>query len=123
MGIALIAAAFVSSVQVDFIRSAGDFRKTQAKAQINAYQTALGTYKSDTGILPTTNQGLQALRVKPENTRNWNGPYVQRDIGADPWNVYRYPGDYGDKPNLICYGADGKPGGEGLNADIVNWKN
>ena len=47
--------------------------------------TALGTYKLDTGIFPTTEQGLQALRVKPADATQWNGPYMPQDIPKDPW--------------------------------------
>src|SRR5271165_7614856 len=122
---ALIAAVFVASVQVDF-RRPDSSRRLLAKEQIKAYLTALGSYKLDTGVYPTTEQGLQALRVKPENVNNWQGPYVQKDIDMDPWQhpyVYKYPGDHGDDPDIICYGGDGQPGGEGLNADIVSWKN
>src|SRR5271165_6937999 len=122
---ALIAAVFVASVQVDF-RRPDSSRRLLAKEQIKAYLTALGSYKLDTGVYPTTEQGLQALRVKPKNVNNWQGPYVQKDIDMDPWQhpyVYKYPGDHGDDPDIICYGGDGQPGGEGLNADIVSWKN
>jgi len=121
-----IIALFAALVLPKMMGQADKARKTQAKAQINAYLTALGSYKLDTGVYPTTEQGLQALRVKPENVNNWQGPYVQKDIDMDPWQhpyVYKYPGDHGDDPDIICYGADGQPGGEGLNADIVSWKN
>ena len=94
--------------------------------QINAFLTALGSYKLDTGVFPTTEQGLQALREKPEGVENWQGPYLQKEIENDPWKhpyVYHYPGDHGDEPDIISYGADGQPGGDGINADIVSWKN
>jgi general secretion pathway protein G len=101
-------------------------RKTAARAQINAYLTALGSYKLDTGNYPTTEQGLQALRTKPENVNGWQGPYTDKEIDNDPWGhpyLYRFPGEHGDEPDLISYGADGQPGGDGINADIVSWKN
>jgi general secretion pathway protein G len=121
-----IIALFAALVLPKMMGSADKARKTQAKAQINSYLTALGSYKLDTGVYPTTEQGLQALRVKPENVNNWQGPYVQKDIDLDPWQhpyVYKFPGDHGDDPDIICYGGDGQPGGDGLNADIVSWKN
>jgi general secretion pathway protein G len=101
-------------------------RRTAAHAQINAYMTALGAFKLDTGIFPTTEQGLQVLRDHPESVTNWQGPYLQKEIEPDPWGhpyVYKYPGEHGDDPDLISYGADGQPGGDGNNADIVSWKN
>ena len=101
-------------------------RVTAARAQIHNFMTALGTYKLETGVFPSTEQGLQALRVKPADVNQWGGPYLPQDIPLDPWQrpyVYKYPGEHGDEPDMISYGADGQPGGEGLNADIVSWKN
>jgi general secretion pathway protein G len=98
-----------------------------ARNQIDNFQTALGAYKLDTGTFPTTEQGLQALRLKPADAVQWNGPYLPKDVPKDPWNVdyvYRFPGEHGvDEPEIICLGADRQPGGEGINADIVSWKN
>ncbi len=101
-------------------------RITAARTQIQNFMTALGTYKLDTGTFPTTEQGLDALRVKPADMNQWNGPYMPQDIPKDPWGheyVYKYPGEHGDEPDIVCLGADGQPGGDGLNADIVSWKN
>lgn len=95
------------------------------KAQIAAFQTALGAYKLDTGTFPTNEQGLQALRTAPQGVRNWNGPYLPKDIPLDAWGnpyAYKYPGEHGDEPDIISYGVDGRPGGEGENADVVSWK-
>lgn len=100
-------------------------RVTAARAQINAFMTALGTYKLDTGTFPTTEEGLQALREKPTDVNQWAGPYLPQEIPNDPWGhpyIYKYPGEHGDEPDVISYGQDGQPGGEGLNADIVSWK-
>lgn len=99
---------------------------TQAKAQIENFMGALGTYKLDNGNFPTTEQGLAALRVKPGDADSWNGPYMPKDVPKDPWGhdyVYKFPGDHGDEPDIISYGADGQPGGDGINADVVSWKN
>jgi general secretion pathway protein G len=100
-------------------------RVTAARAQINAFMTALGTYKLDTGTFPTTEEGLLALREKPTDVNQWAGPYLPQEIPNDPWGhpyIYKYPGEHGDEPDVISYGQDGQPGGEGLNADIVSWK-
>ena len=98
---------------------------TAARAQIQGFMGALGTYKLDNGNFPTTEQGLAALRVKPPDAPQWNGPYMPQEIPKDPWGhdwVYKFPGDHGDEPDIISYGADGQPGGDGINADIVSWK-
>jgi len=100
---------------------------TAARTQIDNFQAALGAYKLDTGTFPTTEQGLIALRVKPADAPQWNGPYLPKDVPKDPWGmdyIYRFPGEHGgDEPDIICLGADRQPGGEGINADIVSWKN
>ncbi len=121
-----IIALFTALVLPTYMRYHDRALVVKARTQIDVFQTALGSYKLNAGTYPTTGQGLQALRVKPENVNNWQGPYVQKDIDMDPWQhpyVYKYPGDHGDDPDIICYGGDGQPGGEGLNADIVSWKN
>jgi general secretion pathway protein G len=126
MVVVTIIALFAALVLPKMMGQADKARKTAARAQINAYTTALGAYKLDTGVYPTTEQGLQALRVKPENVDRWEGPYLQKDVENDPWGqayVYKYPGEHGDEPDIISYGRDRQPGGEGMDADIVSWKN
>lgn len=120
-----IIALFAALVAPRMMHQADNARKTAARAQINSFMTALGSYKLDTGGYPNTEQGLQALRVKPENLTQWQGPYLPQEIPTDPWGhayLYKYPGDHGDEPDVVCLGADGQPGGEALNADIVSWK-
>jgi general secretion pathway protein G len=76
-------------------------------------------------MFPTTEQGLEALRTKPANFNQWEGPYLKKEIPKDPWGhdyLYKYPGEHGDEPDIISYGLDGQPGGDGLNADVVSWK-
>jgi general secretion pathway protein G len=126
MVVVVIIALFAALVLPRMMGQADKARKTAARAQINAYLTALGSYKLDTGNYPTTEQGLQALRTKPENVNGWQGPYTDKEIDPDPWGhpyLYRFPGEHGDEPDLISYGADGQPGGDGINGDIVSWKN
>lgn len=120
-----IIALFAALVAPRMMHQADNARKTAARAQINSFMTALGSYKLDTGGYPTTEQGLQALRSKPESVNNWQGPYLPQEIPTDPWShpyIYKFPGEHGEEPDVICYGMDGQPGGEGLNADIVSWK-
>ena len=119
-----IIALFAALVGPRLFQQVGRSRVTAARAQINAFQTALGIYKLDTARFPTTEQGLRALRVKPEGAARWDGPYLPQDAPNDPWGhpyVYKYPGEHGDEPDIISYGADGQPGGEGEDADIVSW--
>lgn len=126
MVVVTIIALFAALVLPKMMHQADRAKVTKAKADINGFSTALGAYKLDTGTFPSTEQGLKALREKPEGVENWQGPYVQKEIGMDPWNhpyIYHYPGDHGDEPDIVSLGLDGQPGGEDFNADIVSWKN
>lgn len=99
-------------------------KQKAAKAQISLFETALDTYRLDMGHYPTTDQGLTAMRIKPEGEENWDGPYLPKEVPLDPWgNPYEYkaPGPQGDF-EIISYGADGEPGGDDENMDIFNWK-
>src|SRR3954454_4994247 len=79
-----IIALFAALVAPKMLRRADAARVTAARAQINAFSTALGAYKLDTSTYPTTEQGLAALRVKPADVPLWNGPYLPQDIPTDP---------------------------------------
>ena len=97
-----------------------------ARQQIASFEQALASYKLEVGNYPTTEMGFRALREKPAAANNWGGPYLSKDVPKDPWFndfLYKFPGDHGDSPDIVCLGADGQPGGEGINADIVSWKN
>jgi general secretion pathway protein G len=117
---------FVALVGPMLFKRADEARVTAAKAQIANFMTALGAYKLDTGNFPTTEQGLQALRVRPADVLQWNGPYLPQDVPKDQWGhdfVYRFPGEHGnDEPDILSLGRDGQPGGEGYDADIASWK-
>jgi general secretion pathway protein G len=101
-------------------------RVAKARQDIQALNTGLNLYKLDNFSYPSTDQGLQALVEKPQGSpqaRNWKpGGYIDR-LPADPWgNPYLYlnPGVHG-AIDIYSQGADGVPGGEGINADIGNW--
>ena len=101
-------------------------KRIKTAVQIKNLQSALDLYKLDSGVYPSTDQGLQALVEKPavgEMPNNWKeGGYIDK-IPKDPWGsnyVYISPGVHGDY-DLYSYGADGEEGGEGRNADIQSW--
>jgi general secretion pathway protein G len=103
----------------------GKSKQKAAQSQIALFETAIDTYRLDLGKFPGADQGLMALRVRPEGEEKWDGPYLPKEIPLDPWGhpyEYRYPGEHGDY-DILSYGADGQPGGEDENADVVNWKN
>jgi len=94
-----------------------------AQAQIDALEKALHQYRLDVGSYPATEQGLAALVNRPNNEARWQGPYLSKLPPADPWGrqyVYKYPGERAEF-DLLSYGKDGQPGGEGEAADITNW--
>lgn len=102
----------------------GKSKQKAAKSQIALFETSLDTYRLDMGRYPAGIEGLQALREKPEDSENWDGPYLSKDVPLDPWgNAYVYvcPGEHGDY-DIISLGADKNPGGEEENMDIVSWK-
>jgi general secretion pathway protein G len=120
--IGLLAAVIVPQV-IDKVDQA---RITKAKSDIQGLETALQMYRLDNSKYPTTDQGLQALMTQPTDptVRHWRvGGYLQR-ISKDPWGVeyqYQNPGTHGKEYDLYTLGADGQPGGDGVNADIGNW--
>lgn len=104
-------------------------KRTAAKVQIRILEDALHQYEVDNGTYPTTEQGLEALVQEPTVGRapqHWRaGGYLEKSsVPKDPWgNAYVYisPGNNGAF-DLLSYGADGEPGGEGNFADITNWE-
>jgi len=101
-------------------------RVTKAQQDIQALTTGLNLYKLDNFTYPSTDQGLEALIRAPQGApeaRNWKeGGYIDR-LPADPWgNQYLFlnPGVHG-AIDIYSQGADGSPGGEGINTDIGNW--
>jgi general secretion pathway protein G len=101
----------------------GKGRQAAAKAQIELLGQALDQFRLDTGRYPTTSEGLNALMVNP-GVENWDGPYLKKAVPNDPWGKpfnYQSPGSHGDY-DLLSYGADASPGGEGENKDLNSWE-
>jgi len=101
-------------------------RIATAKGQINIhFSAALDMYEVDNGRYPTTEQGLQALRVEPSMEpvpMSWKGPYLKKEVPLDPWGgeyIYVCPGrQHPDGYDLYSPGPDGKDGTED---DVTNW--
>ncbi len=100
-------------------------RVSAAQQDIRAIESALNLYRLDNHQFPSTDQGLEALVEEPSGSPqppNWQG-YLDR-LPKDPWgNEYQYlnPGEHGEI-DIYSLGADGSPGGEGVDADIGNWQ-
>lgn len=89
-------------------------RRAAARAQIESFMTALQRFNLDEARFPAASEGLEAIR-----------PYLDKEIPLDPWGnpyVYRFPGEHGPGPEVLCFGSDGQPGGEDAAADIVSWR-
>ena len=99
-------------------------RQSVAISQIENFMTALDNYFIDVGAFPSTQQGLKALRYKPDGITKWRGPYLKKEVPEDPWDnafIYKSPGRNGGY-EIMSYGADGREGGEGDNQDINSWQ-
>ncbi len=95
-------------------------RIVKAKQDILAIQSALDLYKLDSGIYPSTDQGLEALVKKPSTSpipQNWKSDGYLRQIPIDPWGeAYQYLND-DEKLRIFSFGPKGKEG----HSEIGNW--
>ena len=106
-----------------FMDRPDEARAVRAKQDIAQIVTALNMYRLDNHAYPSTQQGLQALVTQPAGVPNWRrGGYLDR-LPRDPWGrdyLYLNPGRHGEI-DVWTQGANGQPGGEGVNAEIGNW--
>jgi general secretion pathway protein G len=113
-------------VTVNVMSKPGEARVAAARMQIKQLQTALQVYRTEQGRLPSQNQGLDALVRKPTTgivpeAYPDEGYLESREVPRDPWNheyVYLIPGRQGESCEIISYGSDGEPGGEGDASDL-----
>jgi general secretion pathway protein G len=106
-----------------YFSQVGKSQGRAAEAQITAFEQALEQFRLDVDRFPTTDEGLAALNAEPADAAGWAGPYLRKEIPTDPWGrpfIYVEPGEHGEI-DIISYGKDGRPGGTGVDADIVNW--
>lgn len=103
------------------VGQAGKARTKTARLQIANFSTALDAMALDTGRYPTAQEGLEALLDPPSGMDMWDGPYLKK-LPKDPWNRdYVYRGGRGsDDYEILSYGSDGSPGGDGDAADVSN---
>jgi general secretion pathway protein G len=126
MVVVIILGILAAIVAPNVIGRIDDAQITRVQADLRGIENALKIYRLDNFAYPTSEQGLEALITKPAdpNILNWNpGGYLER-APKDPWkNPYLYlnPGNHGEI-DIYTLGRDGRPGGEGLDADIGNWE-
>jgi general secretion pathway protein G len=119
-----IIALLAGLVVPQFIKQEEKATAKAAKAQVELLGTALDTFRLDVGRYPSSQEGLAALNQKPGGVDRWDGPYLKKEVPPDPWGkpyIYKSPGDHGPY-DIISYGADGVPGGDGSNHDITSWE-
>lgn len=120
----VIIGLLASYVAPRFFDQIGKSEIKAARAQLDAFDKALGTYRIDAGHYPTTEQGLKALVERPPSEPKWSGPYLAKALPPDPWGrayVYSMPGEASHDYELMSLGKDGQRGGTGENADISVW--
>lgn len=124
----VVIAILATLVAPNIFQHVGAAKDATAKSQIEMLGAALDAYRLDNGHYPTTEQGLAALWEKPsvDPPANWRAPYLRKPVPPDPWGrPYQYlsPGQVNPQGyDLLSYGADGTPGGDGENADVLSWK-
>ena len=125
MVVLVIIGVLAALVVPNVLDRADDARATAARTDVNQLMQALKLYRLDNQRYPTTEQGLLALVKKPDTgpiPGMWR-PYVDK-LPSDPWGrayQYVYPGIHAEV-DVLSFGADGKAGGEGQNADIGSWQ-
>ncbi len=125
MVVVIILGILTAIVAPNVIGRVGDAQIAAAKQDLRGIENALKFYRLDNFSYPTTEQGLEALVTRPNdpNIKNWKaGGYLER-LPKDPWgNPYQYlsPGNNGEF-DIYTLGRDGRPGGEGEDADFGNW--
>ena len=126
MVVVVILGILAALVAPNVIRKVDDAQIVKAKADIRTIDSSLKMFRLENFKYPTTDQGLEALVEKPADPsiKNWSeGGYLDKLL-KDPWGYeyqYLYPGTQGNEFDLFTLGADGQPGGDGINADIGNW--
>lgn len=113
---ALVAPKFLGKVEQS--------RMKAAQVQIELFGAALDQFRLDAGRYPVTSEGLAALRENITGIERWRGPYLKKEIPKDPWGrefSYRSPGER-EEYEIVSFGSDGTPGGEGDARDIVSWR-
>lgn len=128
MVVVIILGILVAIIAPNVIGRVDDAQIAAAKADLRGIDNALKFYRLDNFVYPTNEQGLQALISKPNdpNLRNYKaGGYLdRRQVPKDPWGreyLYLNPGQHGEV-DVYTLGRDGRPGGEGIDADIGSWE-
>ena len=126
--VVLIITILAGIVGVNILHKPGEARVSAARMQVQQLKTAVQLYRAEQGRLPTQEQGLESLVTRPTREpvpQNYpEGGYLDsRKVPLDPWNhdyIYLAPGQRGEPFEIISYGDDGEPGGDGESADLTS---
>ena len=123
MVVVVILAILGTLVAPQILGRIDEARVTKTRNDLRLYESALDLYRMDNFRYPTTDQGLESLVKKPNDptVKNWRAEGYVEQLRKDPWGhdyVYVSPGLNGAPYDLLSYGADGQPGGQGLDADL-----
>lgn len=122
--VVVIIGLLVAYVGPKYFGQIGKSETVAARAQIEAFEKALDTFRLDVGRYPSTEEGLNALVMQPESASAWSGPYLKKGVPNDPWGrpyAYRTPGSKaGSDYDIVSLGKDGQPGGTAERADVRN---
>ena len=126
MVVVVIIGLLATVVMINVLPSQDRAMREKARADVAVLEQALETYRLENLTFPTSSQGLAALTAPPPGLarpdRYREGGYIRR-LPKDPWGAdyqYAYPGEHG-RFDVYSFGADGRKGGEGEDADIGNW--
>jgi general secretion pathway protein G len=120
----VIIGLLASYVAPRYFDQVGKSETKAARAQLEAFEKALGAYRLDVGHYPSTEEGLKSLVERPQGQGKWSGPYLSKAVPLDPWGrtyVFRNPGEANRDFDLLSLGKDGQPGGAGGAADVSVW--
>ena len=124
MVVIVVIAMVMALVGTNVMKRFGRAKAELAKPKLALVEQAINQFAVDVGRFPDDSEGLEVLLEDPGELEGWNGRYLKESQLLDPWgNPFIYiaegeinPGSF----DLVCYGADGEPGGEGDNADVYN---
>ncbi|HEX9242019.1 MAG TPA: type II secretion system major pseudopilin GspG [Anaeromyxobacter sp.] len=117
----VILSLIATAVAVNVVGSAARARADRAKTDVQRIASdGIEAFKVMRGRYPTTEEGLKLLVDEKFLKPNSADGKIK-----DPWDreyIYLYPGQaHPDAFDVKSYGADGQPGGDGENADVVNY--
>jgi general secretion pathway protein G len=123
----VILVLLASAVTLIVVKRVEEAKHAKAVTDVESIGNAMDQFYLHCGRYPSSDEGLGALRAKPQSDdlSNWSGPYIKREVPLDPWGKpynFNSPGDHNPESyDLYSLGRDGKEGGSGVDADVVNW--